>query len=254
MSQFKEVTLVCEDSVDGIMTAIYDGWVLMLEGKKVNIYPGDDYSYELFHEYVHCKTNLKKAESVAESIKEKISAYAYEEVFRSCMHYDKNRGNVVLEFLKVGFRAGASTTKMLGEPRVINLMELARKVGNEAHLFKEVVRFSEIGEKILFSKIEPKCDVLLLIEHHFSERYPEENWIIYDEGRKKGIIHKYKSETMMVSGEQLEEAVSKISIKDDYDELWKVFFEAIGIKERFNPRCQMNLLPKWYRKNMTEFN
>ena len=48
MNEFKEITLVCDDSFDGIMTAVYDGWVLMLKGNKVKIYPGDDYAYELF--------------------------------------------------------------------------------------------------------------------------------------------------------------------------------------------------------------
>ena len=44
MNEFKEITLVCDDSFDGIMTAVYDGWVLMLKGNKVKIYPGDDYA------------------------------------------------------------------------------------------------------------------------------------------------------------------------------------------------------------------
>ncbi|MBQ6812964.1 MAG: DUF4130 domain-containing protein, partial [Agathobacter sp.] len=30
-------------------------------------------------------------------------------------------------------------------------------------------------------------------------------------------------------------------------------FAHIEIKERHNPKCQNNLLPKWYRKNMVEF-
>ena len=45
MNEFKDITLVCDDSFDGIMTAIYDGWVLMLKGNKVKIYPGDDYAH-----------------------------------------------------------------------------------------------------------------------------------------------------------------------------------------------------------------
>ena len=37
-----------------------------------------------------------------------------------------------------------------------------------------------------------------------------------------------------------------------YD-LWKDFFNTIGIKERENYQCQRNLMPLWYRKHMTEF-
>ena len=34
------VMLVCEDNIEGIMTAIYDGWVYMNKGYSVNIHPG----------------------------------------------------------------------------------------------------------------------------------------------------------------------------------------------------------------------
>jgi hypothetical protein len=32
------VTLVCENNIEGIMTAIYDGWVYMNKGYSVNIH------------------------------------------------------------------------------------------------------------------------------------------------------------------------------------------------------------------------
>ena len=48
--------------------------------------------------------------------------------------------------------------------------------------------------------------------------------------------------------------IDQIDIDDDYEELWKVFFDAIAIEERRNEKCQMNHVPKWYRKHMNEFN
>ena len=44
----KNVTLVCDDTFDGIMTAIYDGWVLMNKGFIVSIHPGKGYSATFF--------------------------------------------------------------------------------------------------------------------------------------------------------------------------------------------------------------
>ena len=46
--------------------------------------------------------------------------------------------------------------------------------------------------------------------------------------------------------------IDQIDIDDDYEELWKVFFDAI--EERRNEKCQMSHVPKWYRKHMNEFN
>ena len=37
-----------------------------------------------------------------------------------------------------------------------------------------------------------------------------------------------------------------------YAGLWKNFVDSIAIRERENPRCQMNFMPKRYWKHMTE--
>ena len=50
----KNVTLVCDDTFDGIMTAVYDGWVLMNKGCIVSIHPGKDYSATFFFEIRIC--------------------------------------------------------------------------------------------------------------------------------------------------------------------------------------------------------
>ena len=44
-----------------------------------------------------------------------------------------------------------------------------------------------------------------------------------------------------------------IQTDDPFIDLWKDFFNTMGIKERENPQCQRNLMPLWYRKHMTEF-
>ena len=59
---------------------------------------------------------------------------------------------------------------------------------------------------------------------------------------------------IVVSGEELDRVIDQIDIDDDYEELWKVFFDAIAIEERRNEKCQMSHVPKWYRKHMNEFN
>ena len=49
------------------------------------------------------------------------------------------------------------------------------------------------------------------------------------------------------------EALTKdLQYNDEYRELWKIFFDTIGIDARKNPKCQRTQLPMWFRKNMTE--
>lgn len=58
----------------------------------------------------------------------------------------------------------------------------------------------------------------------------------------------------MVEGQDMEWLTKDMQKKDEYDDLWKIFFDTIGIDARYNPKCQQTLIPNWYRKNMPEFN
>ena len=42
-------------------------------------------------------------------------------------------------------------------------------------------------------------------------------------------------------------------MRDEYTDMWKSFFETIGIDQRRNPECQRNMFPIWSRKHVTEF-
>ena len=44
----------------------------------------------------------------------------------------------------------------------------------------------------------------------------------------------------------------KVSLEENFEDLWKTFFDTIGIKERENKRCQTNNMPKKYWQYMIE--
>ena len=182
--------------------------------------------------------------------------------FRAACDYDFQCGRYVYsdtkwraaaETWKLAYPVGARVTQMLANPCVMRLMELKRKVLNEAHLFKEFLRFDELKGGVLYGKIEPKCDVLPFVSQHFEARFPEEDWIIYDEKRKKAAVHKHGMDIIVVEGQDIEQLTKELQTEDEYRELWKVFFNTIGIESRYNPKCQQNHMPEWYRRNMTEF-
>ena len=144
---------------------------------------------------------------------------------------------------------------MLQEPVVMRMMELRRNVGNEAHYFREFLRFSSVNGEIYVAHIEPKSDVLLSVANHFADRMPSEHWIIMDDGRNVAAVHP-KNENFYVRDLTEEESKQLLKTSECIDEfvtLWKEYFETIAIKERKNPDCQRNHFPVWMRKHATEF-
>ena len=255
MNKCPSLILQCEDSLEGILTAIYDAFVeknKMTEyhDGDISIAIGENHTLSLFARQMEVTTDLNKAQKTLASIQNKISYLAYKRVLSALCHYDMDRANVVLGFLIKGFPMGPKVLEAMADPYVMRVMELSRKVDNESHLFCGFVRFYDLG-KFLYSEIEPKCHVLPQIMDHFADRYPNEHYVIYDKKRRVALIHLAFGDSFFVSGDEWN--IDMTQHEDYFERLWSQYFKTIAIEERYNPRCQNNLVPKWYRKHMVEF-
>lgn len=268
MDTGEKVVLLCEDSLEGMLTAIYEGFVIKNQrfgegyADNIEIHPADGYEYNMFSSVVNVETDYEKAEKTIKAIHRRLGEQVYLAVLRSLCHFEQDRAVWVFGFLIRAFRFGSLVLERMSDDYVMRTIELSRKSWNEAHLFNGFIRFREVGEnRVLYAKIEPKCNVLPLIEGHFSERFPGENFIIYDEIRQFAIVHTaYKESYFMKDGDMdIDNRVKENGqltkrTDDNYGALWDTYFNAIFIKERENERCQNTMIPKWYRKNMPEFN
>lgn len=255
MNKCPSLILQCEDSLEGILTALYDAFVEKNKMDKfcdgdISIAIGQNHTMSLFARQVEVTTDLDKAQKTLSSIQKKISYQAYRKVLSALCHYDMERGDVVLGFLIKGFPMGPQVLEDMSDCYVMRVIELARKVDNESHLFCGFVRFFDLG-KFLYSEIEPKCHVLPQIMDHFADRYPNEHYVIYDKKRQVALIHLAHGNSFFVSGDAWN--IDLTQHEDYFERLWSQYFKTIAIEERFNPRCQNNLIPKWYRKHMSEF-
>ena len=153
-----------------------------------------------------------------------------------------------------GFRVGANVIHRLQHPAVCRVFELSRKVGNETHLFLGFTRFAQWKNGVLFARLAPKCNVLPLVAPHFDDRMSEENWVIYDEIRGKAAVHTAGGSWFMVDTVDAgwEEWIQSMDDGQQWEDLWRTFVDHIVIDPRRNTGLQRNLLPLWYRKNMTE--
>ncbi|MFU0828704.1 MAG: DUF4130 domain-containing protein [Lachnoclostridium sp.] len=251
--------LLCEDSIDGIFTAIYDAWSLRYGHDNTAVQvkdPSGNFDMELFSEYIDVHVDEVKVNKVAKAIKEKISEEAFEMVSYAALSDNPLKGDMIYRFLIAGFAAGPKVVNQLGNQAVMNIFNLSRNVGNECHHYLGFVRFRETKSKILLSKIKPKNDILRLIAPHFSDRLNTEDFVIYDEKRKTAVIHKSSLPWIYVRSDEFNmEQFEKLSDREEeFQSLWKSFFHTIAIQERKNPKLQRNNLPLRFRDNMLEFN
>lgn len=249
------IVYLCEDTPDGLLTAIYQANADKVPLRNIRIRTREQLAYELFTEYREVQADYVSAVKVMDAVNIHISSEAGSMVYSALLSNAEDRGDIVLRFMLSGFRFGSRVCDMLALPEVADLFELQRKVNNEAHYFREFLRFSQSEQRILFSQISPKSNVLPLIAPYFTDRLPSENYIIFADTYELAAIHP-KNRGWYLAPMALPE-FQQVLVKDDAEAGWeacfKSFHRTIAIEERNNPVCQRTHLPLWYRKHMTEF-
>lgn len=252
----------CDPSIEGILCGVYEGWRYEGGRDQVQLVLKDAYEeLQLFAQYCDVPVEASKAKRAAAGISSQFSHETYERIYIASLSWDPERADKIFQFIYQGFPYGAAALDMLQLPASQALFTLYRNVTNENHRMVEFLRFSQTIEGILTAKIEPKNDILTILAPHFADRFPQERWVIYDAAHKKAGIHLPGERWFLVSGLGKEGAekrffLSALERQSDeamYQELWRTFCQAISIKERENPSCQMSHLPLRFRPNMTEF-
>lgn len=249
------IVYLCEDTLDGLLSAIYQANADRAPLRQIRIRTYKQLAYELFTEYREVTSDYVSAVKVMDAVHLHISKEAGHMVYCALLSDADDRGEKVLRFMLTGFRYGAKVCDMLALPEVADVFELQRKVSNEAHYFREFLRFSQSEQGILFSQISPKSNVLPLIAPYFTDRLPSENYLIFADTYQLAVIHP-KNTGWYLAPMNLEE-FHQVLVKGPEEASWeacfKAFHKTIAIKERTNPVCQRTHLPLWYRKHMTEF-
>ena len=153
-------------------------------------------------------------------------------------------------------------TQNASDEDVLAVRNTCRRVLHEQLRMKQFIRFQKAKDGTYLAVVAPDHNVLPLITDHFSDRFNDQPWLIYDARRHYGF-HYDGQQVIRITFED-EGAVpfdltngklqTDVLSSDDQllQDLWRTYFKAICIKERMNPRKQLKDMPRRYWKYMTE--
>lgn len=245
----------CSDTFEGILCGVYDAWMSKLGHANVKLEIENRGNIQMFAQYRTVEVTSEKTEKVISVICKKAGDQVYEQVYRAFLSGEEEKADAIYRYLVYAITYGRKIVDQIQIPAVYEIFRIDRMVSNEAHYLIEFLRFGNTRDGILFGTVGPKNDVIVLLAPHFADRLRGENWVIYDEKRKKAVVHQAEQPWFMV---QLDDDSWKERLEDSNDQntfecLWKTYHEHIAVRERINPRCQMNHLPLRFRPYMTEF-
>lgn len=248
---------VCENTVEGIYSGIYDAWKTKMNREELGIVLKGNIEQELFCEYEESEAKYYKSIAIERMILKHLGVDAYKKIYHAILSQDAGRGDAILGMM-IEARHISDSRKIsdqLGNRDVYKVFELSRRVLNEAHFFKEILRFKELSGGVLFAEIEPENQILVCIADHFANRLPLENWLIYDSVHCTTVVHQKNKKWFLVVDETPDYVKTKTCSKKEkqMENLWKETCKSISIQERENYKLQRKHLPLKYRKNMIEF-
>ena len=249
---------ICEDTLDGIFTAIYDAWASG-SPHSANIIQcsNSEQSQQLFATYQTVTTDIQKAAKVARTIKRKTSNHYYQTILQASTSTNSSKAQCIYKSIVLGLSVGASVEQHQADPDINLLYKMALNVSREVQHYKGFLRFEELENGVLFARVRPRNSILPFLGEHFSDRFPDENFLIADTGRNHVIFHGRHGQYQYahMTDYELGNLTAKRSESEQWiQDLWKLFVTTIGIDARKNPKLQQQMLPLRFREYMREMN
>jgi len=250
------IILICEDSLEGVFTGVYETYLNKFDHVNCRLQIGEEENLRLFSTYITIKSDQEKAAKVIKTLLNRFGQEMYYTLCQALSTMDQDKGDAVYHTIVYGL----SLRKFyfldhLAVPCVTKVFELARYAQNEIHHLKGFLRFQELENGILFGKIGPNNNIVTFLAPHFSDRFPMENFVIYDENRQIFVIHPAGCGWSIVTGETMDETMTQnfTEKEKEYQELFRYFCNKIAIKERRNLGLQRQMLPIRFQEYMVEF-
>ena len=248
-----------EGTIDGLLTAVFDAFSLKEQPEQL-LAKGDALPLFCDHTY-SVTTDDEKARRVWTGLEKQLSHEAVRLISVSWLSELSELSTPLFQYVCKVFRQG-DISKNFADSDVLTVTNIARRVLHEQLRMKQFIRFQKAKDGTYLAVVSPDHNVLPIIIDHFQDRFNDQPWLIYDAKRHYGFYYDgqtairitFEDEASVpfnLSDGKLNEDV--LSSDDQLlQNLWRTYFKAICIKERMNPRKQLQDMPRRDWKYMTE--
>ena len=232
-----------DGSFNGILTAIYNSYSTKNFPTALT---NGNIQLKLDEMIVEVQTDESKAERVFNKLNKILPSDEIERLHLSLKSDDECKYTLLFNYIKKTIDSGHKISTKFTDVDVFNVDRLVSKVLLEAHRFKGFIRFSKTESGIYYAKYFPDNDINSLILPHFISRYKNMPFIIHDLNHDVVSAH-FNGKTKIV-----QKKINPLNIKDEFQTLFKTYYDTVFIKERKNERLMRNFMPKRYHAYLPE--
>ena len=246
---------IYDKTFEGLLTAVFDAYFRKTFPDA--LLPEKAPRPLFIDEIVKIYTDKAKADRVWKGLQSKLSDSTLYALFVNWLSELPEVDMLLFSYMKKALDAQENIELNFGDPVVLALSKIWKKVSNERLRIVQFLRFQKTTDDTFFACVEPLYNVLPLVTGHLQDRFHDQKWLIYDAKRDYGyyydlkeVTEVYPQEKQWNAGKLHEDIIS--SDEKLFQQLWQEYFRAMTIKERINPKLHRQHLPVRFWKHLTE--
>ncbi|HEX8328795.1 MAG TPA: TIGR03915 family putative DNA repair protein [Hymenobacter sp.] len=245
-----------DGTFEGLLTVLFT--IYDWKAAPNSIQPEATAQTGLFAQPAHRETDEALAARVWDGLLRTMDQEARTRLYHVFLSEDVERELLIFRYVDLALRSPQDVADNYANADVRRVQRLAQQMFREKHRMEAFVRFEKTTDELFHATIEPDMDVLPLIAAHFTKRYADQRWLIYDRRRHYGLYYDL-SRTDVVQFEQSGPASTagvSATVLDEreplFKVLWQAYFDHVNIPERKNLKLHRRHMPLRYWKYLSE--
>ena len=246
-----------DGTFEGLLTVLFT--VYDWRAAPNSIQPEATAQTGLFAQPAHRATDEAQAARVWDGLLRTMTEEARARLYHVFLSEDAEREMLIFRYVDLALRTAADIAENYTDATVRRVQRLAQQMFREKHRMEAFVRFEKTSDGLFHATIEPDYDVLPLIAPHFTKRYADQRWLIYDRRRRYGLYYDL-TRTDLVQFEETgaparatDVAATVLDEREPlFQVLWQAYFDHVNIPERRNLKLHRRHMPLRYWKYLSE--
>lgn len=240
-----------DGSLDGFFTAVFDLYSQKAFSAQI---VRQDAQPPLFGQSYAVITDPVKASRVVSGISRRLGPQAISSLLSVWLSELSTVETILLGYILHAFNTEQSIMRDFSNFYVLELSRIERMISRERHRMKAFIRFSRLKDNLYYALIEPDFNVLPLVIKHFTSRYADQHWLIYDRKRGYGVLYDLHKARIVQPESEMQKDINEFMHDEEteFRKLWQNYFRSVNIKSRKNTKLHLQHVPKRYWHLLTE--
>ncbi|MBC8084185.1 MAG: TIGR03915 family putative DNA repair protein [Hymenobacter sp.] len=245
-----------DDSFEGLLTVLFT--IYDRKAAPNSIQPLGAVQGGLFAQPVVVDTDEATATRVWDGLLRHMDKEARARLYHVFLSEQPDRELLVFRYADLAMRAGHDIADNYADDTVRRVAHLAQQMFREKHRMEAFVRFEKTADGLFHATVAPDFDVLPLIAPHFSRRYADQRWLIFDKRRRYGLYYDLRRTDLVQfdTATAPQRTAVSATVLDEREPLfrllWQAYFDNVNIPERKNMKLHRRHIPLRYWRYLSE--